>query len=123
MKLFIDDTPGLTPLELKSISHRVKADHGLSLIVVDYMQLMTDPDAKDRFQEVGAISRGLKALAGELRVPVLAMSQLSRAGDDGRPRGVAREQLGDAEHFGVSATDHRRALGGDFVFGFGELGG
>ncbi len=86
-KLFIDDTPGITLAEMRAKARRLKQQHGqLDLIVIDYLQLMTgsNPSAKgfeNRTQEVSAISRGLKALAKEMRVPVVALSQLSRASE------------------------------------------
>jgi replicative DNA helicase len=95
-KLFIDDTAGISLAEMRAKARRLKQNHGgLDLIVIDYLQLMTAsiPGGKkgfeNRTQEVSAISRGLKALAKELEVPVLALSQLSRSserrGDDKRP--------------------------------------
>jgi replicative DNA helicase len=78
-KIFIDDTPALTPTELRARSRRIKREHGLNLIVVDYLQLMTVPGTKEnRATEISEISRGLKALAKELNCPVIALSQLNR---------------------------------------------
>ena len=78
-KIFIDDTPALTPTELRARSRRIKREHGLDLIVVDYLQLMTVPGTKEnRATEIAEISRGLKALAKELSCPVIALSQLNR---------------------------------------------
>ena len=81
--IFIDDTPGLSILDLRSRARRLQAEGGLDFIVIDYLQLMQGSrshQANDnRQQEVTEISRGLKALARELRVPVLALSQLSRS--------------------------------------------
>src|SRR5215510_12677001 len=78
-KIFIDDTPALTPTELRARSRRIKREHGLDLIVVDYLQLMTVPCTKEnRATEISEISRGLKALAKELDCPVIALSQLNR---------------------------------------------
>jgi replicative DNA helicase len=78
-KIFIDDTPALTPTELRARSRRIKREHGLDLIVVDYLQLMTVPGTKEnRATEISEISRGLKALAKELNCPVIALSQLNR---------------------------------------------
>jgi replicative DNA helicase len=79
--VFIDDTPGITVLEMRSKARRLKSDHGLDLVIVDYLQLMSGPSAENRQQEVSQISRGLKALAKELQIPVVALSQLSRAVD------------------------------------------
>ncbi len=79
-RLFIDDTPGLTPLQLRTKCRRLYAEHGIDLIVVDYLQLMQSERAiANRVQEISDISRGLKNLARELDVPVLAAAQLSRA--------------------------------------------
>jgi len=78
-KIFIDETPGLTPTELRARARRVKREHGLGLVVVDYLQLMQVPGTKEnRATEIAEISRGLKALAKELEVPVIALSQLNR---------------------------------------------
>jgi replicative DNA helicase len=78
-KIFIDETPGLSPMDLRARSRRVKREHGLDLIVVDYLQLMQVPGSKEnRATEISEISRGLKALAKELSVPVIALSQLNR---------------------------------------------
>jgi replicative DNA helicase len=79
-KLFIDDTPALTPTELRSRARRLTREHGqLALIVIDYLQLMQSPASGDnRVQQISDISRSLKALAKELNVPVIALSQLNR---------------------------------------------
>lgn len=78
-KIFIDETPGLSPMELRTRARRVKREHGLGLVVVDYLQLMQVPGNKEnRATEISEISRGLKALAKELSVPVIALSQLNR---------------------------------------------
>lgn len=78
--IFIDDTPALSVLEMRAKARRLKAEHGLDLMIVDYLQLMRGRgDANTREQEISDISRSLKALAKELHVPVLALSQLSRA--------------------------------------------
>jgi replicative DNA helicase len=79
-RIFIDETPGLTPTELRARSRRVKREHGLNLVVVDYLQLMQVNGTKEnRATEISEISRGLKALAKELDVPVIALSQLNRS--------------------------------------------
>jgi len=79
-KIYVDETPALNPTELRARARRVKREHGLSLIVVDYLQLMQVPGTKEnRATEIAEISRGLKALAKELQVPVIALSQLNRA--------------------------------------------
>ncbi len=78
--LWIDDTPALSPLQLRAKARRLQAEHGLDLIIVDYLQLMSvDRRAENRNQEVTQISQSLKNLARELNVPVLVASQLSRA--------------------------------------------
>ena len=78
--IFIDDSPGLTVLEARAKARRMKAEHGLDLLVIDYLQLMRGRAAMEsRQQEISEISRSLKALAKELNVPVVALSQLSRA--------------------------------------------
>jgi replicative DNA helicase len=78
-KVFIDETPALTPTELRARARRIKREHGLHLVVVDYLQLMQVPGTQEnRATEIAEISRGLKALAKELSVPVIALSQLNR---------------------------------------------
>ena len=79
-KLFIDDTPALSPSEIRARCRRLKRSHGLDLIVIDYLQLMQVPGHKEnRATEISEISRSLKALAKELDVPVIALSQLNRS--------------------------------------------
>jgi replicative DNA helicase len=78
-KIFVDEAPALNPTELRARARRVKREHGLSLVVVDYLQLMQVPGTQEnRATEIAEISRGLKALAKELQVPVIALSQLNR---------------------------------------------
>jgi replicative DNA helicase len=81
--IFLDDTPNIQLIELRARARRIKAEHGLDLIVVDYLQLMSIANRsgkeQNRQQEISEISRSLKALARELRVPVIALSQLSRS--------------------------------------------
>ncbi len=78
-KIFVDETPALNPTELRARARRVKREHGLDLVVVDYLQLMQVPGTvENRATEIAEISRGLKALAKELSVPVIALSQLNR---------------------------------------------
>lgn len=80
--IFVDDTPGLSTLEMRTKARRLHSEQGLGLIIVDYLQLMQGASStENRVQEISAISRGLKALARELDVPILALSQLSRAPD------------------------------------------
>jgi replicative DNA helicase len=107
-KLFIDDTPGISVSEMRAKARRLRQTEGLDLLIVDYLQLMSAvPIGGKRFenrtQEVSAISRGLKALAKELKVPVVALSQLSRApesrGGDHRP------QLSDLRESGSIEQD------------------
>ena len=80
-KLFIDDTPALTPTELRARCRRLTKENGqLGLVVIDYLQLMQAPESgENRATEISAISRALKALAKELNVPVIALSQLNRS--------------------------------------------
>ena len=88
--IYIDDTPSPTPLEIRTKSRRLAEEHGLDLIIIDYLQLMQgNRRTENRVQEISNISRSLKGLARELRVPVVALSQLSRAvesRDDKHPR-------------------------------------
>ncbi len=78
--MFIDDTPAMTPLELRARARRLKREHGLGMIVVDYLQLMQSPEAgENRATEISNITRSLKGLAKELSVPVIALSQLNRS--------------------------------------------
>ena len=105
-KLFIDDTPGISVSEMRAKARRLKQQEGLDLIIVDYLQLMSAVPVggkrfENRTQEVSAISRGLKALAKELKVPVVALSQLSRApesrGGDHRPQLADLRESGSIE--------------------------
>jgi replicative DNA helicase len=77
--IFIDDTPGLSIMELRAKARRLKLQHDIQLIVVDYLQLMEAKERENRQQEISVISRGLKSLARELEVPVIAVSQLNRS--------------------------------------------
>lgn len=105
--IFIDDTPGLSILELRAKARRLVAQHGVSIIVIDYLQLMSGDQSKNsggnREQEIASISRALKGIAKELNVPVIALSQLSRAvetrGGDKRP------QLSDLRESGSIEQD------------------
>lgn len=91
--LYIDDTPGMSILEMRTKARRLQAEHGLKLIVVDYLQLARPSRNMDnRVQEVSEISQGLKNLARELKIPVLALSQLSRQVEQ---RGIKKPQLAD----------------------------
>ncbi len=108
--IFIDDTPGISVTEMRSKARRLKQQEGrLDLIIVDYLQLMSAvPIGGKRFenrtQEVSAISRGLKAVAKELKVPVVALSQLSRA-PESRSSGDRRPQLADLRESGSIEQD------------------
>jgi replicative DNA helicase len=105
--IYIDDAPGMTVLEMRAKARRLKADPDskLGLIVVDYLQLMTGPSAENRQQEVSQISRGLKALAKELKVPVVALSQLSRAPENRSGEEKGRPQLSDLRESGAIEQD------------------
>jgi len=104
--IFIDDTPALTILELRAKCRRLKQQHKIELIIIDYLQLMSGDGGKgggNREQEIASISRALKGIAKELEVPVIALSQLSRAvetrGGDKRP------QLSDLRESGSIEQD------------------
>jgi replicative DNA helicase len=101
--IFIDDTPALSILELRAKCRRLKAEHGIQIIVVDYLQLMRGEQGGNREQEIASISRSLKGIAKELNVPVLALSQLSRSvetrGGDKKP------QLSDLRESGSIEQD------------------
>lgn len=101
--IFIDDTPAITVLELRAKARRLKAAHNIGLIIVDYLQLMnTSSKGESRQQEISEISRSLKALARELRVPLIAISQLSRAVES---RQDHRPQLSDLRESGAIEQD------------------
>ena len=106
MKLFIDDTPGITLLEMRSRARRIKHEYGLDLIVIDYLQLMQGGTSRlaeqNRQQEISEISRNLKALARELNVPILALSQLSRSVE---MRAEKKPQLSDLRESGSLEQD------------------
>ena len=105
-KIFIDDTASINISELRSKSRRLSLEHGLDLVIVDYLQLMSGSAQRyeNRTQEIGQISRGLKGIAKDLNIPLIAVSQLSRAvesrrGDDRRP------QLSDLRESGSIEQD------------------
>src|SRR3989475_1515173 len=101
--IFIDDSPNLTVLEARAKARRMKAEHGLDLVIIDYLQLMRGRAHLDnRQQEISEISRSLKALAKELSVPVVALSQLSRAVETREQR---RPQLSDLRESGALEQD------------------
>ena len=133
--IYIDDTPGLSILELRAKCRRLKAEHNIGLVIVDYLQLMhaTTKKNANREQEISQISRSLKSLAKELDVPVIALSQLSRAvetrGGDKRPQlsdlreSGAIEQDADvvafiyrAERYGITVDEN-----GNSTEGLGEI--
>ncbi len=98
--IFVDDSSTLTPLELRAKARRMKMQHDIQLIVIDYLQLMHAPGSDSRTQEVGLISRHIKAVARELEIPVIAMAQLNRGpeGRDGnRPRMSDLRESGNIE--------------------------
>ena len=105
-QIFIDDTPGITIMEMRSKARRLQAEGGLDLVVIDYLQLMQGTSGRNnsdnRQQEVSEISRGLKALARELNVPVLALSQLSRSVE---ARQVKKPMLSDLRESGSLEQD------------------
>ena len=102
-KVFIDDSAGLGVLEMRAKARRLKAEHGLDLLVIDYLQLMQGRGRfENRTQELASISRSLKALAKELDVPVLALSQLSRAPE---ARSDHRPLLADLRESGALEQD------------------
>ena len=100
-KIFIDDTPALTVLEMRAKSRRLKAEHDIGLVVVDYLQLMRGR-AESREQEISEISRSLKAMAKELSIPVIALSQLNRGLES---RTDKRPQLADLRESGAIEQD------------------
>jgi replicative DNA helicase len=100
-KLFIDETPGISLAEMRAKARRLKQQEGLDLIMVDYLQLMTGK-GENRTQEVSALSRGLKGLAKELQVPLIALSQLSRATEQ---RADKRPMLSDLRESGAIEQD------------------
>lgn len=103
LPIFIDDTPALSVSALRTRARRLKREHGLGLIIVDYLQLMEGLHRTDnRVLEIGEITRGLKTLAKELNVPVLALSQLSRAVEQ---REDKRPQLSDLRESGTIEQD------------------
>src|SRR5467141_1492506 len=103
--IWIDDSAALTPLAMRSKARRLKAEHDVGLVVVDYLQMMQGPtDSESRQQEISFISRSLKALAKELDVPVVALSQLSRAPEQ-RGGEHRRPQLSDLRESGAIEQD------------------
>lgn len=100
--LYIDDTPAMSVLEMRTKARRLQVERGLDLIIVDYLQLARGRQQENRVQEVSEISQGLKNLARELKVPVIAIAQLSRAVEQ---RGTKRPQLADLRESGAIEQD------------------
>ena len=104
-RLMIDDTPGISSGEMRSKCRKYKLEHGLDIIIIDYLQLMSGSgksSSESRQQEISDISRSLKALARELNVPVVALSQLSRAVEQ---RTDHRPMLSDLRESGAIEQD------------------
>ncbi len=101
-KIYIDDQAGASVMDVRSKARRLQAEHGLDLVVVDYLQLMSGRRSENRVQEISEISRGLKGLARELNVPVVALSQLSRAVES---RADHRPMLSDLRESGSIEQD------------------
>lgn len=100
--LFIDDTAGISILELRAKARRMKHEHDIQMIVIDYLQLMRGDNSGNREQEIASISRGLKGIAKELNIPVIALSQLSR---EVEKRADRRPQLSDLRESGSIEQD------------------
>ena len=100
--IYIDDTPGISVTEMRSKARRLKAEYGLDLIIVDYLQLMQGRSSESRQQEISEISRSLKALARELKVPLIALSQLSRSVESRQDK---RPMLSDLRESGALEQD------------------
>ena len=125
-KIYIDDTAGISMVEMRSKARRLKSEIGLDMVVVDYLQLMSGRGRfENRQQEISSISRSLKGLAKELNIPVVAISQLSRAPE--QRRGDHRPQLSDLRESGSIEQDadlvlflYRPPARSDEVEGFGD---
>jgi len=100
--LYIDDTPALSIMEMRTKARRLQIENGLQLLIVDYLQLAKGRNLENRVQEISEISQGLKNLARELNIPVLALSQLSRAVEQ---RGSKQPQLSDLRESGAIEQD------------------
>ncbi len=100
--LFIDDTPGSSISEIRTKARRLQAEHGLKLVIVDYLQLIKGRNLENRVQEVSEISQALKNLARELKIPVFALSQLNRSVE---ARGSKKPQLADLRESGAIEQD------------------
>lgn len=101
-KIFIDDTAGISVMEMRSKCRRLKIEHGIDMILIDYLQLMSGSNSENRQQEVSEISRSIKALAKEMECPVIALSQLSRAPEQ---RADHRPMLSDLRESGSIEQD------------------
>lgn len=101
-RIFIDDTAGVNVMEMRSKCRRIKIEHGIDLIMIDYLQLMSGTSSENRQQEVSEISRSIKALAKEMQCPVIALSQLSRAPEQ---RADHRPMLSDLRESGSIEQD------------------
>jgi replicative DNA helicase len=101
-QIFIDDTPGMSIYEMRTKARKLMAEQNIDLLVVDYLQLAHGRNQENRVQEVGEISQGLKNIARELKIPVLALSQLSRAIES---RGEKSPQLSDLRESGSIEQD------------------
>lgn len=101
-KIYIDDTAGVSVMEMRSKCRRLKIEHGIDLILIDYLQLMSGSNNESRQQEVSEISRSIKALAKEMECPVIALSQLSRAPEQ---RADHRPMLSDLRESGSIEQD------------------
>jgi replicative DNA helicase len=101
-KIFIDDSAGITVMEMRSKCRKIKLEHGIDLIMIDYLQLMSGSSSESRQQEVSEISRSIKALAKEMQCPVIALSQLSRAPEQ---RTDHRPMLSDLRESGSIEQD------------------
>lgn len=100
--IFIDDTPGISVFEIRSKLRRLQAEHGLGMVLIDYLQLIEGRGRDSRQQEISEISRSLKLLARELNVPVIALSQLSRAVEQRQDK---RPMLSDLRESGSIEQD------------------
>jgi replicative DNA helicase len=101
-KIFIDDTAGISIMEMRSKCRRLKIEHGIDMIIIDYLQLMSGSNPENRQQEVSEISRSIKAIAKEMQCPVIALSQLSRAPEQ---RADHRPMLSDLRESGSIEQD------------------
>lgn len=101
--LYIDDTPGMSIMEMRTKARRLQVEHGVELLIVDYLQLAHSRNLENRVQEISEVSMGLKNLARELKIPVLALSQLSRAVE--HRGGTKKPQLADLRESGGIEQD------------------